>query len=354
MPGWGQILKEIQQSAAQRGGQPDTDGIRAKYITQLHKHTGRAVIVYASGWLHSGGMQDLDYLVNPLDVHAFMEVCHEVKEKELDLIIHSPGGYPGAAEQIMNYLRTRFKHIRALVPLQAKSAATMMALGCDEIVLGAHSELGPIDPQIAVPIPGGTRYAPAIAILRDFERAKRELAENVEALPAWTPILHAYAGGLFEICTQQLLLSQEVVIGWLKQYMLAHPDAGVSESEREEVAKNIAEWFGSETSYDRFHDHGRPIRIEELQSVRGLRVRRLEENHALQDNVLSIYHVLDFAFGGPAIKVVENHNGKRYVRIKQQLIIQQVPPAQGPNVNPAPQSTRPAYPPAAQKPKRRR
>lgn len=94
----------------------------------------------ASGWLRSGS-GELAYSVEGGDVHALMEVCHDVGDKDLDLILHSPGGSPQAAEQMLNYLRTQFDHIRAIVPLQAKSAATMMALGCDEIVMGDHSEL---------------------------------------------------------------------------------------------------------------------------------------------------------------------------------------------------------------------
>ena len=184
MPGWGDILAELQNSAQARGDAgPDFDGIRMKYLNRVHEVSGRAVILYGSGWLRSGGRQDVDYIVNPSDVHALMEACHGVTEDELDLIIHSPGGSAPAAEQMIRYLRTQFSSIRAIVPLQAKSAATMLALGCDEILLGNHSELGPIDPQIQVPIPGGTRWSPAHAIIADFERAQEEIAQNVNVLP---------------------------------------------------------------------------------------------------------------------------------------------------------------------------
>jgi ClpP class serine protease len=206
VPTWGQILKEVSESARARAPQgPDLDGIRLKYIQQLHKASGRAVISYASGWLnkHDGRTS---YSVEGQDVHGLMEVCYGVQERELDLILHSPGGSAQAAEQMIEYLRTRFDYIRAIVPLQAKSAATMIALGCDEVVMGDHSELGPIDPQILVPVPEGTRYAPAHAILRDFGRAKIECQENVSSLAAWTPILRSYAGGLIEFCHQQVRL----------------------------------------------------------------------------------------------------------------------------------------------------
>jgi hypothetical protein len=262
------------------------------------------------------------------DVHALMECCNDVELRELDLILHSPGGTPEAAEQILNYLRTQFDYIRCFVPLQAKSAATMIALGCDEIVMGLHSELGPIDPQILVPVPEGQRFAPAHAILRDFERAKQEIGVNVAALPTWTPILRGYTGGMIEYCNQQIELAQDIVAGWLEKYMLNHPDVTVAD--KASKAREISAHFGSEAAYDRYRTHGRPIRIEELESIEGLRVRRLEADDRLQDAVLSIYHSLDITFGGPAIKIVENHRARRKVRTAQQIIVQAEVPQQSP------------------------
>jgi hypothetical protein len=301
-------------------------------MEDVHRRSGRAVIVYASGWLTKGGAGGTALSVEADDVHALMECCHGVPERELDLIIHSPGGSPEAAEQMVSYLRTQFDYIRAFVPLQAKSAATMIALGCDEIVLGLHSELGPIDPQILVPVPEGQRFGAAHAILRDFNRAKQEIGANVNDVAAWTPILRSYAGGLLEFCTQVIELSQDVVAGWLEQYMLAHDDAGIPEDDRAGRAREIAETFGSEESYERHRTHGRPIRVEDLEQIEGLRVRRLEADDKLQDAVLSVYHALDITFGGPAVKIVENHLGRRKVRVafQQQIVLQPQPDPGGP------------------------
>jgi hypothetical protein len=348
MATWGEVLRQVQESAALRGPLgPDLDGIRRDYAKALSDRTGRAVIVYASGWLTKGGIGGTALSVEADDVHAMMECCHDVPERELDLIIHSPGGSPEAAEQILNYLRTQFDYIRAFVPLQAKSAATMLALGCDEIVLGLHSELGPIDPQILVPVPEGQRFGAAHAILRDFERAQRDAGANLNNLAAWTPILRGYAGGMLDFCTQVIALSQEVVAGWLENYMLAHADAGIAVRSRKKCARDIAEEFGSEKSYDRYRTHGRPIRVEALEQIKGLRIRRLEMDDALQDAVLSIYHALDITFGGPAIKIVENHLGNRKVRAMQQIqLLQAGLPIPGPgSAAPTPGLSPPSQPP---------
>ena len=330
MPTWGEILKEVQASARERhplGTGPDLDGIRLKYLKALHAHSGHAVISYMSGWLQ-GNKPALAHSVEGQDVHGLMEVCYQVEGSKLDLILHSPGGSPEAAEQMLEYLRTQFDYIRAIVPLQAKSAATMIALGCDEILMGEHSELGPIDPQILVPVPEGRRFAPAHAILRDFKRAKDECKTDVGNLGAWTPILRSYAGGLIEFCHQQVQLSMEVVEKWLAQYMLKHADLQISETDCPGKAKKIAEWFGSEISYDRFRTHGRPLRYPELKEI-GLRVRRLEDDEVLQDAALSIFHANEISFNGPAVKIIENHLGRRKVNLQQQIII-------GPEHSPGP------------------
>ena len=68
-----------------------------------------------------------------------MEAVSNVSERELDLILTRLGGDPDAAGSIMAYLWTRFGHITAVVPVAAMSAATMMALACDEILMGGHS-----------------------------------------------------------------------------------------------------------------------------------------------------------------------------------------------------------------------
>jgi hypothetical protein len=124
-----------------------------------------------------------------------------------------------------------------------------------------------------------------------------------------------------------------LVESWLERYMLRHPDMNLSnDGERRVAAKRIAEHFGSEESYDRFRTHERPIRLPELEGI-SLRVRRLgSDDEALQDAVLSVYHATDLTFNGPAMKMVENHLGRRKVRLQQQVVIQAPPqPPQAPS-----------------------
>jgi len=71
-------------------------------------------------------------------------------KKEIDFLIISNGGDPIAALRIITMLRERFDRISVIVPYVAFSAATILALGADEIIMHPYSNLGPIDPQMSI------------------------------------------------------------------------------------------------------------------------------------------------------------------------------------------------------------
>jgi hypothetical protein len=67
---------------------------------------------------------------------------------ELDLFLVSNGGDGTVAWRIVSLIRERVKKFSVLVPQAAFSAATLIALGADEIVMHPYGNLGPTDPQI--------------------------------------------------------------------------------------------------------------------------------------------------------------------------------------------------------------
>lgn len=75
---------------------------------------------------------------------------------ELDFLIVSLGGDPMVAWRIMSLVRERVDKVAVLVPQSAYSAATLLALGADEIIMHPNSHLGPIDMQIGT-FSGGKR-----------------------------------------------------------------------------------------------------------------------------------------------------------------------------------------------------
>ncbi|CAM2154525.1 SppA protein [Paraburkholderia tropica] len=61
------------------------------------------------------------------------------------------GGDPHAAFRIARCLRSRYTHVRIVVPSHCKSAGTLIALSANEIVIGDRGELGPLDVQVSKP-----------------------------------------------------------------------------------------------------------------------------------------------------------------------------------------------------------
>lgn len=64
------------------------------------------------------------------------------------VILHSYGGYGGAAYRLARFLQRHCGAYNVIIPSMAKSAGTLFALGAETIVLGADAELGPLDAQI--------------------------------------------------------------------------------------------------------------------------------------------------------------------------------------------------------------
>ncbi|HEX5165288.1 MAG TPA: hypothetical protein VFV93_07830 [Thermomicrobiales bacterium] len=80
----------------------------------------------------------------------------------IDLILHTPGGLLLAAEQISMALRGHAAKVTVLVPHYAMSGGTLIALAADEIVMGMHAVLGPVDPQLG--------QFPAASLVKVIER----------------------------------------------------------------------------------------------------------------------------------------------------------------------------------------
>jgi hypothetical protein len=285
--------------------------------------TGRATIVYASAWMETKtGVDPVAHQITLADMQGFMEAVSGVSERELDLFLHSPGGSAEGAESILEYLRTQFDHIRVIVPMAAMSAATMLALGADEIAMGSYSQLGPIDPQFTVQTPEGPRSAPGQAIVDQFELAKEECQDPAK-LPAWLPILRGYLPGLIAQCGHSLALAQQLVETWLTRYMFA----GFDEPERTQKAKDVAKWF---SDFQRFKSHGRRVGLEDAER-QGLTIVRLEDQKELQEAVLSVHHAFRLTLSQtPTTKIIENHNGRAYIEMAQQIPVLLGPPGTQP------------------------
>lgn len=145
--------------------------IRQELMQKLEQKTKRNVITYVSSFANH-----LAALVNDGDAEIIENILRAYGHLDnLDLLIHSPGGFAESAERIIHVIYTYCDDLRVIVPKQAKSAATMMAMGASKIVMSDTSEIGPIDPQI---IYGNLGQIAVQSIIKAFNQIKSDIAEK--------------------------------------------------------------------------------------------------------------------------------------------------------------------------------
>lgn len=283
--------------------------LRRKYLNKLHRLTKRNVIIYYSGWLQKAQLASVgsgvEFGINDQDKNGFMSAVHQLdRARGLDLILHTPGGETAATESLVDYLRATFPDIRAIVPQLAMSAGTMVALACSEIVMGKHSSLGPIDPQIM--------GIPAHGVIEEFDRARIEIGQRPEMIPVWQPLIAKYPPAFIGECEKAIEWSKEMVKEWLVSGMFAG-DAK-AEAKADAVVAELADHAITKS-------HARHISPEKAVSL-NLNVSPLESDPALQEAVLSVHHACIHTLSAtPAYKIVENHKGVAFIQQLGQLVL---------------------------------
>jgi ATP-dependent protease ClpP protease subunit len=116
------------------------------------------------------------------------------KTEKIDLYLYSRGGDVSVPWRIVSMFREFCDEFSILVPYKAHSAATLISLGADRIIMGKKAELSPIDPTLRrMPI-GGTSGPPQEISVEDvnsyisFIRERANISDQ-GALAQMTAIL---------------------------------------------------------------------------------------------------------------------------------------------------------------------
>ncbi len=216
---------------------------------------------------------------------------HIGKTDSLDLVVHSPGGDGTAAEKMLDLCRKYCTgRLRVVVPLYAKSAATLLALGADEIIMGETSELGPIDAQVFIVQDNQPQMVSADHFLRARDEAIKALASADAAQAQAAQIQLALLSPAFlQHCEDQLRFAKDCAGKQLRLHMFA-----------EESKQDLALWLqridrivANLTASSRHLSHGRMITAEDIKAdtdLQHLRVRALPNTDpywlALEDLLL--------------------------------------------------------------------
>ena len=316
MASWSDLLKLRSQN--------DPEWLDKELVSQLNnisKHRGdTAVIFYASAFLQ----KNIDGVsISREDINGFMNALYQAPtNKGLTLVLHTPGGDPNAVESIVEYLHSKFGYMEVVVPYLAMSGGAMLSLASDLLILGKQSQLGPIDPQLTI----GNKTHSARAIQEGFTKAKEDIADDIKLAHLWAPILQNMGPSLVLEADKALSYSKALVKKWLYCRMFSD----MENDDRKNMSNDTAEYFNAKntknTDHSQIHVHGQRIGTAKLQEL-GIKLELLEKNQALQNDVLTAYHLMTLIFETTAsLKFIASNKGKMWAKQQQQIFVPGPPP----------------------------
>ncbi len=204
----------------------------------------------------------------PLDDRILVPLYKQLKEightKKIDLMLQSYGGAVDTPFKVVSLIREFCEEFAVIVPFAAKSAASMLVLGADEVVMGPLSELGPIDPLVKHPVYKDL-WVPVQAIRYCFEYLQQSMTASPDpdvVSVISTPVLNKLDPWLIGDYEKTLKASRQYAEALLSRYMLRESPERVPV-----VTQALTEGYFS---------HGYPIGRREAKEL-GLNVQEADE-----------------------------------------------------------------------------
>ncbi len=132
---------------------------RVELLRKIQDIRESHVITYVTGDRQLIPARIAEDTVRPMYEYLLLLDKTEPRRERIDVFLFSRGGDVSVPWRIVSMLREFCKELNVLVPYKAHSAATMIALGADRIVMGRKAELSPIDPTL-VRTPSGESAMP--------------------------------------------------------------------------------------------------------------------------------------------------------------------------------------------------
>lgn len=216
---------------------------RRKLFEQIEAKRGSRVVAYVTSDRQG-----------PVNARVAMDIIPIVsrqlraigKTRQVDLVLYSAGGDTMVPWRLVSMIREYCEHFSVLVPYKAHSAATMIALGADEIVMSDMSELSPIDPSTSnffnpadPKNPDGRIQISVEEVMSYFDLAKNKfgvksdekLADIFMKFTEATPAIHPLALGnvnrthnLIKVLAERLLkshtrpMTKDAIVGIIEHF----------------------------------------------------------------------------------------------------------------------------------------
>lgn len=236
---------------------------RLAFIAKLQELRGSSVFCYLTSL-----RPNVAGVIAGDQVRVFFEHLMSLPSRpieKLDIFLVSNGGDSVVPWRLIALFREFAKQVSVLIPYRAYSAATLLALGADEIVMHPFAELGPIDPTVSNEFNPTTQQGVRIGISVEDVKAyvhfiKTSVGihhedELIQAIRALTDKVHPLALGNVE-----RFLSQSRLVA--KRLLGTHMDS-TDPHVIDEIVENLA---------SKLYFHGHPINRKEAKQDLKLKV----------------------------------------------------------------------------------
>jgi len=243
---------------------------RQPLFKEIGKSLGGTILAYTASPYHPMPM------LSQHDVPFFESLLQSSgKNKNGFLMLSSPGGDGNVPEKLIGMFRRYFENFTVIVPNYAKSAATMIALGSDKILMGYLAELGPIDPQLI--LPGYPIPIPARSVIDGLEDIKIRITKYKEPVEMYAPLLHNIKPEVLALSQAAIDNARDFAERHLKKYMLKGNPRQASR-----VAKILSEGL-------QYKSHGQVITFEQAKNDLQLNVEMIDPESQLWEDIWELY-----------------------------------------------------------------
>ena len=170
---------------------------RQSEIRQYEETSGRALIV-----VHGP--------IAPTIITPFADAVNDVSRgAPLDLMLTSIGGDGETALRMASMCHGEREDFRIIVADMAASAATLLSLAAETIVMSDTSALGPIDPQVLMQ--KRLQYIPAKDIVAIVEDLEERTKENPQAFELYVSLLADIDAIIYQTAKAAIRRTEELV-----------------------------------------------------------------------------------------------------------------------------------------------
>ena len=243
-------------------------------IQRIQSIRNSKVITYVTGDRQPISSQIAEDAVRPL----YDQLLSVGKNKKIDLFLYSRGGDVGVPWRIVSMFREFCDDFSIIAPYKAHSAATLISLGADEIIMGKKAELSPIDPTLKRATVGETTGPPEEISVEDVNSYLSFIRDkaNINDQSALAQMVSILANNIAPL-TLGNVNRQNSHIRLVARKLLTSRREKLDEAKINSIIETLTE---------KIYSHGHAIGRKEAQEI-GLPIQMPEEK--LENSIWDLY-----------------------------------------------------------------